>query len=218
MRKENECEIVQDLLLNYVDGVLNNTSRELVENHLSKCDKCKEKLEDIKKDIEGNEKMQEKEVDYLKKVNKKISKKNKFIIIIGTILFIVIILNMFVFINYSKIACKMEIYLLDSVTEEELANIEQTIKSQDNNAEIVYHSKQYALEKMKEKFKENENLLSGYEEENNPFPASYTIKAKLDSVKNIKYETMSMPGVKTIISHIDDNPYELFLEKFFIKD
>ena len=39
---KNECDIVQDLLFSYNDGVLSETSKELVEEHLKKCDKCKE--------------------------------------------------------------------------------------------------------------------------------------------------------------------------------
>ena len=47
----------------------------------------------------------------------------------------------------------MEIYLNDDITEQELKDIEQMIKSKDNNAEIIYHSKQDGLEKMKEKIR-----------------------------------------------------------------
>ena len=34
MKNEKECEIVQDLLLNYVDDVLNPESKKIVEKHL----------------------------------------------------------------------------------------------------------------------------------------------------------------------------------------
>ena len=42
MQKE-KCEIVQDLLLNYVDGVLSNSSKKLVENHLKECKECNQR-------------------------------------------------------------------------------------------------------------------------------------------------------------------------------
>ena len=51
MRKEKECDLVKDLLLNYVDGVLTDTSKEFVEQHISGCPKCQERLQDIKKDL-----------------------------------------------------------------------------------------------------------------------------------------------------------------------
>ena len=48
MERKTECEIVQDLLLGYVDGVLNAESKKLVEKHLSECEKCRKRLEDIR--------------------------------------------------------------------------------------------------------------------------------------------------------------------------
>ena len=70
---KNECDIVQDLLFSYNDGVLSETSTELVEEHLKKCDKCKKNLEEIKQ--ESVKKNQVKEIDFFKKIKKKINKK-----------------------------------------------------------------------------------------------------------------------------------------------
>lgn len=47
---KNECDIVGDLLFSYNDGILSNTSKELVEEHLKKCEKCKKILEEIKQE------------------------------------------------------------------------------------------------------------------------------------------------------------------------
>ena len=33
---KNECDVVRDLLFSYIDGVLSQTSKELVEEHLKK--------------------------------------------------------------------------------------------------------------------------------------------------------------------------------------
>ena len=46
---KNECDIVEDLLFSYNDDILTNASKEFVEEHLKKCDKCKKVLEEIKK-------------------------------------------------------------------------------------------------------------------------------------------------------------------------
>ena len=40
----NECDIVEDLLFSYNDGVLSNFSKELVDEHLKKCERCKKKI------------------------------------------------------------------------------------------------------------------------------------------------------------------------------
>ena len=62
----NECDIVEDLLFSYNDGVLRNSSKELVDEHLKKCEKCKKKLEEIiQENNEHNQKNQIKEIDFL---------------------------------------------------------------------------------------------------------------------------------------------------------
>ena len=53
---KKECEIVQDLLFGYNDGVISKSSTELVENHLKECDICKNKLEEIQKDSKDDNK------------------------------------------------------------------------------------------------------------------------------------------------------------------
>ena len=47
MEKKTECMIVQDLLLGYVDDVLNEESKKVVEKHLAECDVCQKRLKDI---------------------------------------------------------------------------------------------------------------------------------------------------------------------------
>lgn len=71
MDKKTECEIVQDLLLGYVDDVLNTESKKLVEKHLIECKECKKRLNEIQEDIELNKDNQNKQIDYLKKVRRK---------------------------------------------------------------------------------------------------------------------------------------------------
>lgn len=68
MEKKTECEIVQDLLIGYVDRVLNKESKKLVESHLLDCKKCQERVAEIKAETEKEENQQKKEIDYLKKI------------------------------------------------------------------------------------------------------------------------------------------------------
>ena len=70
MEKNQECEIVQDLLIGYADDVLNPESKKLVEKHLAECEKCKKRLEEIQKDVDPDENCQQKQIDYFKKVKK----------------------------------------------------------------------------------------------------------------------------------------------------
>lgn len=91
MDKKTECEIVQDLLIGYVDDVLNVESKKIVEKHLSECTNCQKRLEDIKNDIKDSDNSQKKEIDYLKKIRRKNMIKSIFMTI-GIIVFIFLII------------------------------------------------------------------------------------------------------------------------------
>ena len=71
MNKKTECEIVQDLLISYADDVLNVESKKLVEKHLMKCEKCQEKLSEIRNDFKESKINEQAQIDYLKKVRLK---------------------------------------------------------------------------------------------------------------------------------------------------
>ena len=205
---KRNCEIVQDLLFGYSDNILNNASKKLVEDHLKECNECNKLLDDIKKDTK--KKSEKKEIDYLKKIKRKMNIKSKIILITTILLSILIIFNIIIFINYKNYAEKVEIFLLDDITEEQLDEIEKEIKEICNEAEIKYNSKTEALENLKNSLGENAYLLSGYTEENNDLPASYIVKVKLDKVKEIEKKVKIMPGVKQITTSVDTNPYLLF--------
>lgn len=209
---KKECEIVQDLLFGYNDNTLSNSSKELVEEHLKECQKCKQILNEIENDtkIENNKS----EIDYLKKVRKKLNKKSICIAIITIILSLLIIFNIIVYINYKSVAEEMKIYLEDNITNEQLVDIENTIKEEDSDVEIIYNSKEQELENLKKTFEDNANLLSGYNDENNIFPASYTIKSKLDKIENIEKKVEQMPGVSKVTTQTKINPYALLFYRF----
>ena len=100
----NDCYIVNDLLPNYVEKLLSKETEKFIENHISSCESCKEKLQimqeqylDTKKNSEEEDKI---EFDFLKKVKKK----NQIFKIIAIIFFIIIFANIiFTYIKYNKI-------------------------------------------------------------------------------------------------------------------
>ncbi len=100
MKNEKECEIVQDLLVNYVDEILNPKSKKLVEEHLAECKNCQAELKQIKEDLKRSDIKEQIELDYLKKVRIKTKIKSMLIAIaiIVSIAFI-IFLNNFIKIN-----------------------------------------------------------------------------------------------------------------------
>jgi len=108
MGNKKECEIVQDLLMNYYDGVLNPETKKLVEKHLNECKECQDELKHIKDDMKKNDVKEKIELDYLKKVRIK-SKLRSLLIAIGIIFIIWIIVFFNNFIKMNSIFNKAEI-------------------------------------------------------------------------------------------------------------
>ena len=97
MKNKKECEVVQDLLLNYADGLLNPESKKLVEKHLSECEECREALKFIQEDTKGKNNKEQIELDYLRKI--RIKTRIKSILMALAIIFliaIIIFLNNFI--------------------------------------------------------------------------------------------------------------------------
>ncbi len=100
MKNKKECEIVQDLLVNYADGILNQESKKLVEKHLSECEECREKLKFIQEDIKEKNSKEQIELDYLKKIRLKTKIKSILLaLVIIFLIFFILFLNKFIKIN-----------------------------------------------------------------------------------------------------------------------
>ena len=107
MEKKSECEIVQDLLLGYVDETLNKESKKLVEKHLIECESCRQRLEEIKEDMKLNQENQKKEIDYLKKIRRRLRIKS---VLIAFAIIILVIIGIYVgkFVTISNIMSKAD--------------------------------------------------------------------------------------------------------------
>lgn len=86
---KNECNIVKELLPNYIENLLSDEAKDYVEKHLESCNKCKQTLEiirDERTEIENNDKREEQvELNHLKKYKRKMSA-------IKLVLFVVLLL------------------------------------------------------------------------------------------------------------------------------
>ncbi len=73
---DKECEIVRDLIPNYVEKTLSKVSNEFIETHIDNCKNCNKILKAIQKEKTQAENQEiienDYEIDYLKKYNKKI--------------------------------------------------------------------------------------------------------------------------------------------------
>lgn len=211
---KKECDVVQDLLFGYVDNTLKEGSKELVEKHLKTCQNCKETLEDIKKD--ENKDIEIKEVEGLKKVNKKIKVREIILFIVSLILIVFIGFSIIAFSYYSSAGGGIQVFLKDDITEDEKESIKNAILLVDNVATISYESKEMALEKMRLKLGDDKELLEGYD--GNLFPASFIIKTDLEKVDKIIEEVSKQEKVRTITTSKNMNPYIFFVTKLMNND
>ena len=211
---KKECEIVQDLIFGYCDGTLNSASKELVEKHLVKCEECKRVYEEIKKDkkMDDDDKI---EIDYLKRVNKKLKRKKILIVISSICIVLLVVLHIVAFICYYHDHTTIEIFMNKEILEEEIENIRNQIEKQSEDVEITYVSPEEQLEKMKQRFKDNQELLVGYEGENNIFSPSFIIKTKtIQDMEKIEESLETVEGIKKI-SSTSSNLYESLIMNVF---
>ena len=87
MKNDLSCEVVRDLLPSYLDGVASGETKAAVERHMEECPDCRETLRRMK-EPEETALTEEKEIDYLKKVRRRSSRK------VAVILGIVVLLSM----------------------------------------------------------------------------------------------------------------------------
>ena len=70
---KNECKIVQDLLPNYIEKTTSEETNQFLENHIKTCSNCYKIYMDMKEELLIPYGLNDnKEVDYMKKLNKKI--------------------------------------------------------------------------------------------------------------------------------------------------
>lgn len=73
MKERKDCKIVQDLLPNYIEHLTSEETNKYIEEHLATCEECKKILKNMQKEMKTDgEKIDGREVDYIKKYNKKL--------------------------------------------------------------------------------------------------------------------------------------------------
>lgn len=103
MANKIPCEIIQDLLPSYMDGLTNEVTNDAVEAHVENCEGCRNALYAMKTPIESEAELEEKqkeqqeekqEIDFLKK-----SRKRNKRIAIGSVIAAVVIVFVAIFAN-----------------------------------------------------------------------------------------------------------------------
>lgn len=81
------CEIIEDVMPLYVDYLASKSTREMVDTHLKECENCRKKMQKMQQNVIVPMEM---ETEPIKKIQKKIQKKNQMIAFISG--FIILIL------------------------------------------------------------------------------------------------------------------------------
>lgn len=97
MKNEKECNIIRDLLPNYIEKLTNNDTNEFIEKHIENCEECNDLLKNYKTENKVNED-DKIFINYAKKFNLKFNIL-KYIIIIIVFILIVITINKAIIIN-----------------------------------------------------------------------------------------------------------------------
>ena len=115
-------------------------------------------------------------------------------------IFFIIGENINYFIAEIESAQGIQVYINNDATDEEVKTIGDKLKSLNGINTVEYVSKEDALNQMKEKFKDKEYLLEGYEQ-NNIFPASYVVTlTDLNLSSQVQNEISQIENVKKITS------------------
>ena len=104
----------------------------------------------------------------------------------------------------------IEVFIKNDATDEQINILENEIKSLDGINTVTFKSKQQALDWLKEKLKDNQDLLEGYEGEKNIFSASFIVtltdlslatevEAKIESMDNVKKITSNNDTITTLM-------------------
>ena len=82
MKNDLTCEVVQDLLPSYVDGLTSDVSNQAVEQHMKTCESCRKLYSEMREPMNGEDvseindgqkadSKKSSEIDYLKKIRKR---------------------------------------------------------------------------------------------------------------------------------------------------
>ena len=112
------------------------------------------------------------------------------LIILGMILLLILNINTLTLSAQEKFD-EIYVYLEDDIGEQRIEEIGNNIKDLEGVLSVVYQSKEYALNKMKEDWGEDGDLLDGFSK--NPLPNTYVIQ-----LEEVSYSQEVLIGVENM--------------------
>ena len=105
------------------------------------------------------------------------------------------------FVEEVESAQGIQVFIENDATEEQAEQLGENIRKINGVSTIEYVSKEEALEQMKERFGDQQDLLEGYEGENNIFTASYVVTlTDLTLSQTVQDQILTLENVKKIES------------------
>lgn len=130
MKEKRDCQIVQDLLPNYIESLTNVETNLYIEEHLNECNECKSILENMQKDLKVNNlKRDTREIKYIKMYNEKM-RILKFIIIIILAIALTIMTYYYFYMRNAYLVAANEMV-------REVKNLEELRAKDDRSAENI---------------------------------------------------------------------------------
>ena len=110
-----------------------------------------------------------------------------------------LVLNVNSFVQYLGAQNEVVIYIDDTATEEQVTEIDEYLSNSEDVASFKYVSKEEALLEQMGYMGRYESLLSGYQGENNPLPASFRVHlSDLTRLEPVSFQFSAFDGVDYI--------------------
>jgi cell division transport system permease protein len=115
------------------------------------------------------------------------------LIILG--IFIVFSVNLEQITQNVESALELKVFLKAGITTQQMATVEEKLKSNDNISEVTYVSADEALQEFSTSLEGYSGLLSGYNSTNNPMQASFTVRVNdPEKIRDVKSYAESLNG------------------------
>lgn len=111
--------------------------------------------------------------------------------------FMLTALNVSMGLNNVQSKIEVKVYLQDNIEATQQQHIEDVLKNIQGVTGVTYVSKDQALAEFKEQTDNNQQILAGYNDSNNPLPASFTVKLSDPNVADTVVKAMTVSGNST---------------------
>ncbi|MBM7713396.1 virulence family protein [Bacillus thermophilus] len=169
--KEIKCTIIQDVLPLYVDGVVSEDTKEMVDEHLQHCETCQKEYDSMKRELYIPA---ENKVSLFKKISKKWRKKKILISIASAVATAIVLFGVFAYVfyyetvipyseNLVKIEKQNDHQLASRYYGESYASVNVThpmkmeIEGENKNVSFIYYTKTIADSPSRELIKNGED-------------------------------------------------------------